>query len=200
MTIANVTNALPRTVHHATYLSPLQFPLLLSWAQKQEIGVWISTILYPTLIASKTSSIITITLATYLLYLLTRSLYNYLTMEAYPTPTFPFMQLPPELRDMVYEHLLEDPHYPPPPPPCSRHSHSSFLTSIIPGSRRPSCTPSTKKSNWLFLTCKQIHAEYMDVLCKKKTFHFTVSSQNYTTPVPPTPSSPPTTNLLRNHI
>jgi hypothetical protein len=99
---------------------------------------------------------------------------------------FPFESLPQELRDMVYENLLEEPCYPPPPtsqPPSS-------LNWMLPARWSPSSSPPRKptrpgkNSSWLFLANKQIYQEYTDVLCKRSTFHLTVSPQNYRAPSP----------------
>lgn len=97
---------------------------------------------------------------------------------------FPFMQLPPELRDMVYENLLEDPHYPP-PQPCPETRGPSWLSSIaqLPSSAQAKTT--CHKSNFLFLANKQIYAEYMDLLCKKTTFYMTIAPHNYAPPETP---------------
>ena len=99
---------------------------------------------------------------------------------------FPFMEMPPELRDMVYEYLVEDPHYPPPAPPSP--------TSLINPMNwfMPTQSPSNnwekkekpKKGSWIFLTCKQIYAEYSEVSCKKSTFHLSVTPSNYPSPLP----------------
>lgn len=104
---------------------------------------------------------------------------------------FPFMELPPELRDMVYENLLEDPYYPP-PPPCAKH-HGSPLNWMLPGrwssgsaEQQKGRGHGKKRSNWIFLANKQIYSEYMDIVCKKTTFHLTISPHNYTAPTAPT--------------
>jgi hypothetical protein len=96
---------------------------------------------------------------------------------------FPFMQLPPELRDMVYENLLEDPHYPP-PRPCPKAPGSSWLSSLSQFGSTDS-EAAGHKSNFLFLANKQIYAEYMDLMCKKTTFHMTIAPHNYTPPATP---------------
>lgn len=93
---------------------------------------------------------------------------------------FPFMELPPELRDMIYENLLEDPHYPP-PRPCPKNRGPSWLPNM-PGVGSSNDEATDHKSNFLFLANKQIYAEYMDLLCKKSTFHMTVAPHNYTPP------------------
>ncbi|KAF2443161.1 hypothetical protein P171DRAFT_56495 [Karstenula rhodostoma CBS 690.94] len=107
-------------------------------------------------------------------------------MQNQSNAPFPFMQLPPELRDMVYENLLEDPHYPP-PRPCPKTRGPSWLSSMAQlGSGSSTDTETTShKSNFLFLASKQIYAEYMDLMCKKTTFHMTVAPHNYTPPAAP---------------
>lgn len=97
---------------------------------------------------------------------------------------FPFMQLPPELRDMVYENLLEDPHYPP-PQPCPKTRGPSWLSSMAQIGSSTDAETTGHKSNFLFLANKQIYAEYMDLMCKKTTFHMTVAPHNYTPPATP---------------
>ncbi|KAF1952244.1 hypothetical protein CC80DRAFT_423187 [Byssothecium circinans] len=110
------------------------------------------------------------------------------------TTTFPFLELPAELRIRVYENLLEDPEYPPPPPPA-KHPGSplnwmlrdSWLPGLTPAPVNPQ-THGKHQSNWLFLANKQVYAEYMDIVCKKSTFHLTVSPYNYTATTIVTPS------------
>jgi hypothetical protein len=92
--------------------------------------------------------------------------------------TFPFMSLPPELRDMVYENLLEDPCYP--PPPRSSPDSPSLFNFLMPGrSTQRGSGGGAKRSNWILLASKQCYAEFIDVLVKKTTFHLTVSPANY---------------------
>jgi len=110
---------------------------------------------------------------------LLRHLYN---MQNHHDAPFPFMELPPELRDMVYENLLEDPYYPP-YRPCPKHRGPSWLPSFNPIGAGDGRSAQRKQSNWLFLANRQIYAEYMEMLCKKTTFHLTVSPENYTAPV-----------------
>ncbi|PSN74989.1 hypothetical protein BS50DRAFT_479784 [Corynespora cassiicola Philippines] len=101
---------------------------------------------------------------------------------------FPFMELPPELREMVYDYLVEDPHYPP-PAKCVPDS-GSVNKWMVPLRWPAVATQGEKKgknSNWLLLANKQINAEFTDLLCKKATFHLTVSPSNYI--APPVPSS-----------
>jgi len=85
---------------------------------------------------------------------------------------FRFLDLPQELRDMVYENLMEDPCYPPPPPPCDAHGKTGWRrrggTAAAPRYRGQHC---------VFLVSKQLYREYMDMLCKRTTFHLTVSPQ-----------------------
>lgn len=102
------------------------------------------------------------------------------TMQNQSNAPFPFMELPPELRDMVYENLLEDPHYPP-PRPCPKPRGPSWLPSM-PQIGSTDTETTSHKSNFLFLANKQIYSEYMDIMCKKTTFHMTVAPHNYTPP------------------
>ncbi|KAF1947508.1 hypothetical protein EJ02DRAFT_91641 [Clathrospora elynae] len=121
--------------------------------------------------------------------LLLWALKRYRKMQDENRRPFPFMELPQELRDMVYENLLEDPVYPP-PPPC-QHQHST-LDWVIPGRRSSASAAAQRKhtSTWVFLASKQVYKEYMDLLCKKATFHLAVSPQNYKPLSTSTPSSP----------
>lgn len=96
---------------------------------------------------------------------------------------FPFLDLPQELRDMVYENLLEDPHYPP-PRPCPENSGPSWLSSMSQLASRDNESTS-HKSNFIFLANKQIHSEYMEVMCKKTTLHLTIAPHNYSPPTTP---------------
>lgn len=102
---------------------------------------------------------------------------------------FPFMELPPELRDMVYGYLVEDPHYPPPAPSTPG---SPLLKWLIP-SQWPSAQPTQEekklKGSWMFLANKQLYAEFTEVECKKATFHLSVTPANYPKSVPITPTS-----------
>ncbi|KAF1844172.1 uncharacterized protein K460DRAFT_287877 [Cucurbitaria berberidis CBS 394.84] len=116
---------------------------------------------------------------------------RYQKMQYENRKPFPFMQLPQELRDMVYEHLIEDPVY---PPPQLRLNHGSSLW-MIPGLWSSSAASSRRlhTSNWIFLANKQVYKECMDVLCKRATFHLTVSPHNYkpsSSSSPPPPSPP----------
>jgi len=110
---------------------------------------------------------------------------------------FPFLELPLELRTLVYNNLLEDPYYPP-PAPCSHHQESPFswlMPGLFPPAQdaqlphQPKHHSKTKPSNWLFLANKQTYNEYMELMCKKTTFHLTVSPQNYAAPTPATPDA-----------
>ncbi|OAG01979.1 uncharacterized protein CC84DRAFT_1220349 [Paraphaeosphaeria sporulosa] len=105
-------------------------------------------------------------------------------MQNHNDAPFPFMQLPPELRDMVYENLLEDPYYPP-PQPCPETRGPSWLSSMAQIGSSTDAETTGHKSNLLFLANKQIYAEYMDLMCKKATFHMTVAPHNYTPPDTP---------------
>jgi hypothetical protein len=57
----------------------------------------------------------------------------------------------------------------------------------------PTSSCSRHESNRIFLANKQIYGEYMDMLCKRKTFHLTVSPQTYkpTSTISPSVSSQP---------
>jgi hypothetical protein len=94
--------------------------------------------------------------------------------------SFPFESLPQELRDMVYDNLMEDPSY----PSSSACQPGSSLDWVLTGLWKPAANSTTQKhiskpSNWILLANKQIYDEYMDKLCKQTTFNLTVSPENY---------------------
>ncbi|KAF1830431.1 hypothetical protein BDW02DRAFT_573019 [Decorospora gaudefroyi] len=116
---------------------------------------------------------------------------RYRKMQQQARKPFPFLKLPQELRDMVYEYLIEDPIYPPPP---ARQHQRSALGWMKPG--RWTCTSITasaqrRVSTSIFLVNKQIYTEYTDMLFKRTTFHLSISPETYK---PPTPSSLPDTD------
>tara|TARA_R110002003_G_scaffold107_6_gene8977 strand:- start:7077 stop:7976 length:900 start_codon:yes stop_codon:yes gene_type:complete len=117
---------------------------------------------------------------------------KYRKMQEDNKKPFPFLELPQELRDMVYEYLIEDPSYPT-PPKCPKHA--SAMNWMLPGRwSSPSQSSEPKSSNWILLANKQIYTEYMDLFCKRATFHLTVSPHNYQTlnraPASPSASTP----------
>ncbi|KAH3916769.1 hypothetical protein HBI56_049960 [Parastagonospora nodorum] len=114
-----------------------------------------------------------------LLPILLRIHKKYRKMQEDSKTPFPFLELPQELRDMVYEHLLEEHPAYPPPPTCPKHA--SAMDWMLPG-HWSSTSPQPKPSNWIMLTNKQIHEEYMKLLCQRATFRLTVSPQNYQNP------------------
>ncbi|KAH8731679.1 hypothetical protein GQ44DRAFT_587567, partial [Phaeosphaeriaceae sp. PMI808] len=93
---------------------------------------------------------------------------------------FPFLKLPQELRDMIYNNLIENPAYPPPPACPKQTSRMDWIRPSqwlsAPPSRRP------KPSNWIMLANKQIFREYMDLLCKRATFDLTISPLTHPSP------------------
>lgn len=110
---------------------------------------------------------------------------------------FPFLELPQELRDMVYEHLIEEPSYPQ-PPKCPKHASS--MNWMLPGrwSSTSSASVPPKPSNWLLLANKQIYNEYIDLLTKRKLFNLTISPANYQNPcATPTSSLPSSHSIWR---
>lgn len=123
-------------------------------------------------------------LALLFLALLPWAIAKYQKMQDEQRMPFPFLELPQELRDMVYEHLMEDPTYPP-PRPCSKHTRSLWS---IPGRRLSTSKGHNHKANWIMLANKQIYHEYIDMLCKRTSFGFTVSTRNYN-PAPAADSS-----------
>jgi hypothetical protein len=119
---------------------------------------------------------------------------RYWKMQDESRTPFPFMELPQELRDMIYEDLIEDliehPAYPP-RPTCPQHTKT--MTWMLPGRWQSTSLASQqqKRGNSLFLASKQIYKEYMDLLCKRATFHLTVSPQNCQNPNSTTISTSP---------
>lgn len=157
----------------------------LAWIRARDPSSWLS---YPSLdFPSTIAANFRLTLLTLLfLVLLPWAFARYQKMQDDQKRPFPFLELPQELRDMVYDHFMEDPVYPP-PRPCPTHNKSLWS---IPGRRSStSSTGAIHKANWLMLANKQIYHEYMDMLCKRTTFRFTVSTHNYN--ASPADSSPP---------
>ncbi|KAF2194771.1 hypothetical protein K469DRAFT_706250 [Zopfia rhizophila CBS 207.26] len=139
----------------------------------------------------RTSLVTLVALFVPLLLALTRQI----RMQERRITRFRFLDLPPELRDLVYEHLLEDPYYPP-RPSSPKPGGLRGLSWLVPGRKNAPWATETgeRKSNWIFLVNKQIYAEYLDILCKKSRFTLTVSPSNYPkslTTSPSTPTSPP---------
>jgi hypothetical protein len=122
--------------------------------------------------------------------LLILTIKQYRKMKYQNRKAFPFLELPQELRDMVYEQFLQDPVYPTPPRLSYQRSTLDWMKTGRYISSSPPLSPSGKKT-WIFLANKQVYAEYMDMLCKRRTFHLSVSPSTYTPIAPPTPFSPP---------
>lgn len=111
--------------------------------------------------------------------LLYRTFHQIRKMQIDNAKTFPFEALPQELRDMVYYNLIEDLSY----PPLAARQPASLdwtFTGIWGAATNTQKFASTSKSsNWIFLSNKQIYNEYMDILCKQSTFNLIVSPENY---------------------
>ncbi|KAH7066775.1 hypothetical protein BKA63DRAFT_127567 [Paraphoma chrysanthemicola] len=155
-------------------------------------AVWRNLLTFPlsqTTVASFLITLVAVVLPSLLLW----AYKKYRKMQEDSKKPFPFLQLPQELRDMVYEYLVEDPSY---PVPSKCPKHTSTVDWMLPArwSSTSSSSPHHKPSNWILLASKQIHSEYMDLLCKRATFHLTVSPQNYQSN-PRTPSTPSTQTI-----
>lgn len=128
------------------------------------------------------------------LYLLSHHLREMATAPQPPSKPFPFLDLPAELREMVYENLIEDPHYPA-KERCAKHAGAFASVFGHQWSWQAKKAPhEERKSNWILLANRQIHEEYMALLARKATFFLTVSPENYTHPkalATPEPSTPP---------
>ena len=84
---------------------------------------------------------------------------------------FPFLQLPPELRNQIYLDVIDrDPYYPADP---------QQSTSFNPLQRFNRLRNRQRSSNWLLLANRQIHAEYFAALGKTTTFTLTLHEYQY---------------------
>jgi hypothetical protein len=160
---------------------------------------WLNS--FSPILAGRTDMNGCITLAAILLPLLLFTLtIRHGKMQQRDQKPFPFLELPQELRDMVYEYFLDDPVYPAP-------ARQSFQTPSVVSWMKPgrwtssssspvaaAAYPSRPGSKWIFLANKQIYAEYMDMLCKRKTFYFNVSPQTYKPVTATASSSTPTSS------
>ncbi|KAF2143310.1 uncharacterized protein K452DRAFT_286141 [Aplosporella prunicola CBS 121167] len=89
---------------------------------------------------------------------------------ASPTLSFGFTKLPAEIRDMVYEELVEsDPVY---PAPLALRRRPGSLAWFLQ-QRKPAYTKCG-----ILLASRQLHAEFVEVLCKKANFKLTIDRSN----------------------
>ncbi|KAF2727285.1 hypothetical protein EJ04DRAFT_451620 [Polyplosphaeria fusca] len=105
-------------------------------------------------------------------------------MQTEQKKPFRFLDLPAELRDMIYDHLLEDPYFPLPPTCGKQHQHSTLpsLGWVLPGRRLSAARAGAtgpRRCNWMLLANRQCYREFMDLVCMKSTIHLTVSPANY---------------------
>ncbi|KAF2743955.1 hypothetical protein M011DRAFT_461213 [Sporormia fimetaria CBS 119925] len=146
------------------------------------------------LYSTPTSILLTIlALSLSTIYLLSHTLTTMLQNRKPPKP-FPFLHLPPELRDMIFTHLLSSgtPHYSAPGaenelihawhtgllPPRLTLFQSTFLSRRVRRLRRnkPKTIASPAwKSNTLLLVSQQVHHEFLSLLTARKTFHLHLS-------------------------
>ncbi|KAK0618708.1 hypothetical protein DIS24_g11603 [Lasiodiplodia hormozganensis] len=130
-----------------------------------------ATTLVPLLPANWTLSAWTLALAVALS--LPLLLYFQKRRAAKPEPFFNFTGLPAEIRNMVYEEMVD--------PDCN----PSFPTEAMRAPRplsMASWIPHRKKPNYpkygILLASRQLHREFMDVLCKSATFTLNVDRSN----------------------
>ncbi|KAG9191483.1 hypothetical protein G6011_10217 [Alternaria panax] len=155
-----------------------------------ELSRWRTGLTYYTVSGVELKGWITL-LALLLPLLFIVALARYRKMQYQHKKPFPFLKLPQELRDMVYEHFLDDPQY---PPPARNELQRSSLNWMTPARWASTSTSSDTQheSKAVFLANKQVYGEYMDMICKRKTFHLSVTPQTYrptNTPASPSPFS-----------
>ncbi|KAK6533801.1 hypothetical protein TWF694_002730 [Orbilia ellipsospora] len=91
-------------------------------------------------------------------------------MESHePTTEFPFLSLPRELRDAIYEHLLVSE----PPPKPSSAKLDNFSNVFL------------RRDLSIFQTCRQVYEEAAEVFYSKNTFSVKVRIQRYVGGSPP---------------
>ncbi|KAL5115479.1 hypothetical protein ACEQ8H_006620 [Pleosporales sp. CAS-2024a] len=118
--------------------------------------------------------------------LLFRGIKTLIKMHQRNRRPFPFLELPQELRDMVYHHLIE-PHPAFPPRPACPKPASTMDWMLLSGRWSSAGSPPKASSTWIMLANKQTYREYMELLCKRATFHLSISPQNYQNPGAATP-------------
>lgn len=91
------------------------------------------------------------------------------------TTHFPFAKLPAELRNLVYEQVIDS--GPKPCFPAAGRTLDSSVTGLrwlgLRGHRR------SPKSHAIMLVSKQLHSEFMDVMCKRTALTLRVDESNY---------------------
>ncbi|KAF2843656.1 hypothetical protein M501DRAFT_994656 [Patellaria atrata CBS 101060] len=107
--------------------------------------------------------------------ILSRSIYVYTRSSQRKPKHFPFLRLPPELRSSIYEYLVEwNPIYPPLPPlPESQLGRLVKWVAFI-----VRWNPRYSYRNPMLLVNRQIHAEFIELLCMRKSFLLKVDKFN----------------------
>ncbi|KAF2085487.1 hypothetical protein K490DRAFT_46498 [Saccharata proteae CBS 121410] len=87
-------------------------------------------------------------------------------------PPFPFLRLPAELRNLVYEELVDHRHRPTFPPRDLQRRPLSCLRRLM----TPKKVPTNRIA--MMLVSRQVSGEYNDVLCKRARFTLDVAESN----------------------
>ena len=87
----------------------------------------------------------------------------------------PFMSLPPEVRLQIYQNIIDrDPSY-----PVQEQASTSFTSRLTQTVHKRIRMIKPTGANLILLANRQIHAEYIAVLCKTATFKLTLDDDTY---------------------